>query len=921
MIGFIRRFNMISLRSASILLILLLAVLVGCTGEATNPILTSPGNLSHRSERYGSGHNIWSSWTIIFEEDTLSVSIISERQAGAHFDVTSLVLPPSCEGCFEITVNSYDPATKILDIDVTLKNPTGLDGRDVRGIFFTDDPGRTIVNADDWTSLWDIPDGQDINPFRAFAKSIPCRVFAPSETYTENYLIKMTHWGAVHYAVDASWPDNCEEPYEISGFTQEIIREDEGSSGAVSVTVSDWLEDTDEVIISAPEITGTEFIELAQVADSTWSVEITNSTGASSGIYPASIKASSEGDGALALYDKVEIEISETHPVLNVLELTPPWLNFTPVGVFVDGNYLYTAGSQNGLHLWDISDPGDPIWVTRVEVEPQVYDVYIENGLAYAIKGGRFDIFDVDPPGEINYLGSLEGFSQYMDIQNGYLFEGGLKIWDIDPWQTAHLVRTVDLELESCVMPTYVTAADGMAYVVVYDQIIGDGGMRIVHADPPETAWLAATVDYYRSVGKIDAENGVGCLTLGDTAIIFDSATGSTITNIGMPASKFGVEIIDGYAYISGTIPAIDPLRDSVQVIDLHVPEEAEIINTIWCGAMLSIARSGNYVYVSSNDEGLYVFEYVPPAEPVLQTIIPSPATRWLAAGDGIAATGNDITVAIADATMPSGPEFISSLKPVQTEHWLWSAAIEGNYLYIAGNYLHIIDISDPGNPILVNSVNTMGDITAIDVSDGYACIVGQSYGFEIIDVDPPEIAYSVGSLELEYRGEDVVVQEDVAYMIDYHYYDSGEFHVIDISDPGSPEIMRTVGNAPGDPIYSTYCLDLFDDYAYVGMGGGATADFLLRIIDISNPADAYILNEIELSQNPDVFCISSGYMFLEWYDPVLENGIKILDLSSPTDPQEVGFFKADRFLSTIAVGGPYLYTASQHGLSIFQLW
>lgn len=915
---------MISARSIFTLL-LSLTILAGCSGASQHPLTPSPGECNTGFAPRDSSRNLLGFWTIFINPATGSVTITSGHQARAHFDVTGLVIPPACDDCLEIAVNNYDPSTHILDIDVTLGNPTHLEARDVRGIFFTDEQGRTMVNADDWTNLWDIPGGEDFNPFRAFAKSVPGRVFAPSETYTENYLIRMTHWGVVYYAVDASWPENCREPYEISGFTQEIIREDEGSYGAVSVTVSDWLGDTDEVMISAPEITGTGFIEFTHVADSTWSAELINTTGASSGLYPALIRASSEDDGDLSLHDKVEIEISESRPELDVIELTPPQLNFTPSGICASDGFLYTAGNLNGLHVWDISDPADPVWVTRVEVEPQVLQVYVENGLAYANKGQTVNIYDVDPPEEINHLGSLSGFSMYLDILNGFLYESAtyemdLKIWDIDPWQTAHLVRTVDLDLENGVMPTYVNAADGMAYVVAYDQIMGDGGMRIVHADPPETAWLAASIDYSRSVGRIDAENGVGCLTIGDTVKVFDGVTGSTIRNVDMPDYEFGVEIIDGYAYVSGAIPAYDPVRDSVQVIDLHVPEEAQIINTIWCGALLSVARSGDYVYISSNDEGLYVFDYVPPAEPVLQTIIPSPATRWLAAGDGIAAAGNEITVAIADASIPSGPEFISSLKPLQTEHWLWSAAIEGNYLYIAGNYLHIIDISDPGNPILVNSVNTMGDITAIDVSDGYACIVGQSHGFEIFDVDPPETAHLVGSLVLENRGEDVVVRGDFAYMIDYHYYDSGGFHVIDIASPGEPQIISTIDNSPGDPAWRTYCLDIYGDYAYVGIGD-PQAKGLLRIIDISHPADAFILDDIQFSQYPDVFCIASGYMFLEWYDPVLENGIKILDISSPSDLQEVGFFEADKFLSAIAVGGPYLYTAGQHGLGIFQLW
>ena len=82
-----------------------------------------------------------------------------------------------CEACIEINVNSFDPVTRILDVDVLLRNSIGINGYDVRGILYTDEAGHLLTNPDNWTDLYDIPGGRDINPFKAYNKDDYYRSF------------------------------------------------------------------------------------------------------------------------------------------------------------------------------------------------------------------------------------------------------------------------------------------------------------------------------------------------------------------------------------------------------------------------------------------------------------------------------------------------------------------------------------------------------------------------------------------------------------------------------------------------------------------------------------------------------------------------------------------------------------------------
>ena len=224
----------------ALLLSLVAIAVIGCSGVGKDSPSSAPdmsGDLTPYTKA-NSSRALWGLWNIRFDMADLTVTIEPIRNTQLHFNITDMVTPPACNDCLAIHVNSFDPITRIMDIDVTLRNPTNLAGHDVRGILYTNDYGHELRNDDDWTGLWDVPGGMDINPFKAFAKNEPNRAFTGYAIHQENYHVYIPlppHFNAITYAVDASWPGNCKEPYEITGFTQEIIYATEGSSGNIQL--------------------------------------------------------------------------------------------------------------------------------------------------------------------------------------------------------------------------------------------------------------------------------------------------------------------------------------------------------------------------------------------------------------------------------------------------------------------------------------------------------------------------------------------------------------------------------------------------------------------------------------------------------------------------------------------------------------
>lgn len=299
---------------------------LGCSGAGMNPLTPAdnPGDeisgittdnpdpiREPVSERV-----LWGLWNVTFDPGTMEVVIVPERNTQAHFNVTNMILPPACDDCFNVAVNSFDPVTHILDADITLRNPTPIGGYDVRGILHTNDYGHLLTNPDDWTDYWDMPGGGEINPFIAFAKNQPLRMFAGNTSHEENFQVFIPTppaYFALTFAVDASFPTNCSEPYSISDFVQDgILYQFNTATVDLFVAVHDWQGDVNSVKLSSPEIVGAGFVDFELLAGPVWRATLTNAQGAPAGEYVVMIQAESGTPPSVPLYDYFTVTVTGT---------------------------------------------------------------------------------------------------------------------------------------------------------------------------------------------------------------------------------------------------------------------------------------------------------------------------------------------------------------------------------------------------------------------------------------------------------------------------------------------------------------------------------------------------------------------------------------------------------------------------------
>ena len=151
----------------------------------------------------------------------------------------------------------------------------------------------------------------------------------------------------------------------------------------------------------------------------------------------------------------------------------------------------------------------------------------------------------------------------------------------------------------------------------------------------------------------------------------------------------------------------------------------------------------------------------------------------------------------IIDISNPSNPTF-------KGKYDIWEFGsyervyfkIVGNYAYVASGRsgLQIIDISDPSLPTLKGNYDTFGLVGAVEVVDNYAYLAGDT-GLQIIDISNSTL---IGLLDYIYLGE----AYDVQIVGNYAYVgNNAGLTIIDISDPTLPTLKGnydTFGYARG---------------------------------------------------------------------------------------------------------------------------
>lgn len=354
------------------------------------------------------------------------------------------------------------------------------------------------------------------------------------------------------------------------------------------------------------------------------------------------------------------------------------------------------------------------------------------------------------------------------------------------------------------------------------------------------------------------------------------------------------------------------------------------------CGICWDIEASGDLAFIAMYNEGVRILDVsrLPEHDEVAR--IPTDATvKGLDIKDGLLYAAEQHSegsrLRILDVSIPGAPVSLGSVeipgKPIS------DVRVSGSHAFVANHYhgLVIVDVADPAAPTIVSSMDLGGIVIDVEISGDFAYFVMASYpeGLKVVDVSDPASPQLVASLAPVAREARIV-----GTLLLLAAYEEG-LQVFDIADPAAPQLLASV-----PAIDRVTAVTMAGDLAYLIDGG-------LRVVDLSNPSHPIPLGSIvhgwesiEIVGHYALFPTSDGLSTVDvslpfWpgemarvptdmdpWDLSIEgttayvsansiDGFQIFDVSNPAAPDLLGSFDTNSAVFTAAVVDGIAYLAS----------
>ena len=392
-------------------------------------------------------------------------------------------------------------------------------------------------------------------------------------------------------------------------------------------------------------------------------------------------------------------------------------------------------------------------------------------------------------------------------------------------------------------------------------------------------------------------------------------------------------------------------------IVDVAEAEHPQLLRSLDPSySFRSITFAGQYAFAAMG--GFTVLDLSDPLAPqvVSHMDLSSGAVKVVVQGDYAFALDQS-SLHIFDVKTPVQPRLVAVYSLRETEV-ARDVVVAGDYAYIAGRGLHVVNISDPAQPqrmaLYEEPLPYQAERSdkAVAIDGDYAYIVTGS-ALEVVYIADPQAPHRVGSPLPVFHGADTItIAGHYAYLTN-EFDDSTiwPMRVVDITLPDAP---REVGSySPPNKTAGPVGMVVVGDLGYV-----PADDDGLRIVSLANPAAPTEIGAYHLGWLNSVSVIGD-YIYVNGYDYGLwvvdasnprqlaprglyslpspsyvldvvdqtayvrhgNNGFSMWDVSDPGTPQEVGFQATLRPACDMQVVGQYAYlAASEAGLRILDV-
>lgn len=269
----------------------------------------------------------------------------------------------------------------------------------------------------------------------------------------------------------------------------------------------------------------------------------------------------------------------------------------------------------------------------------------------------------------------------------------------------------------------------------------------------------------------------------------------------------------------------------------------------------------GNFLALANDDAGLIRMSVADPANPL-------PMAEYSLTGAENVALAGDFAYVIGGGRYArffmsinldgSGSYFLPDEPSQAHTSSIYNIVAAGDYVYLAGhNFVGVIYVGEPTEPVLVFSWEPVGQTgnpadVFIDGDIGYFSAGWE--GMYVFDLTDPGRPVEIGSLDTANWVIDVVVSGDIAYLT---LGESG-IATVDVSDPSNPRFISRLDL----PAFASP-LAVADGFAFIGLfdhnGGGAS----VAIIDVRDPSRMSLIESFGSFELVSDIEVSNGHLFL----------------------------------------------------------
>jgi hypothetical protein len=364
-----------------------------------------------------------------------------------------------------------------------------------------------------------------------------------------------------------------------------------------------------------------------------------------------------------------------------------------PWEIKLDGTNVFVADEDEGLAIFDISQPDNPSFVTNHDPpgNGDTKSVYIHGQnavLADDLYG--LQIVDISTPSNPDDQGNWDktGFA-VTDVQivgnYAYVadFEAGLKILDVSNPSNPNLVGVYD--------------TDGDAWAV---KVVGDSayvadrfdGLKVINVANPTNPTQAWNIPTSSETWDVDVSGSHAYVADYDNGLkVIDINTRNVVGSLNTDGNAYSVHVVGEFAYLGD--------GDGLLVINISdptSPSEMGFYEIIQSGhASMGVYVTGSYAYVGTVFEGMHIIDITDPNNPSL---------------------------------VGSFEEVVSTMGAVA----LGTTVYHSDYL----DGLTVIDTSTLSNPQKIGYYNASGVGINVEISGSNAYLSAASGGLYIFNID-----------------------------------------------------------------------------------------------------------------------------------------------------------------------------------------